>query len=54
MWYMYIIFALGMLNFLKNLINKFTIVNNTVLYVWKLPRVELKSSHHKKKKIVAM
>ena len=26
-----------------------TIVNNTVLHIWKLLRVDLKSSHHKKK-----
>ena len=30
-----------------------TVVNTTILYVWKLLRVDLKSSHHKKK-ITAM
>ena len=28
-----------------------TVVNNTVLYVWKLLRVDLKCSRHKKKKL---
>lgn len=40
-------------------INKFSgcnvqhgaIVNNTILYIWKLLRVDLKSSHYRKKKI---
>ena len=29
-----------------------TIVNNTVLHIWKLLRVDLKSFHHKKKKSI--
>lgn len=37
-----------------NLIKKFTIVNNTVLYIWKLARVDLKSSHYRKKKLAAL